>query len=237
MKSRLQKVLSEYGIMSRRACEDMISQGRILVNGKIAVPGEKIDPDSDKISIDGKEIYLSPPKRAYIMLNKPRGYITSVKDDRGRRTVMDLVKGCPERIFPVGRLDFDSEGLLLFTNDGDFTNKLIHPSSNKDKIYLVQVSDYYPDACDRLSEPMEIDGYKISPATVSLVSRDGKRAELEIIIHEGRNRQIRKMCMKCGLKVLKLRRIAIGALKLGNLEPGKWRYLTEEEVSMLINAR
>ena len=234
---RLQKALSEYGIMSRRTAEKLIKEGRIIVNGKPAVLGQKIDPDSDIIEIDGRIAQLLPQKAAYIMLNKPRGYITAVSDDRGRKTVMDLLDGLDIRVYPVGRLDYDSDGLLLLTNDGDFANMLMHPSYEKDKTYVVTVSGFKDSSVSDLGKPMEIEGYTVSPAKVRLIENNGDRAVIEMKIHEGRNRQIRKMCEQTGLDVISLTRTAIGDLSLGDLSRGKWRYLTDSEVSALKNAR
>ena len=234
---RLQKALSEYGIMSRRAAERLMEEGKIKVNGNIALPGTKIVPDQDVIEIDGKKVELRLQKAAYIMLNKPRGYVTTVSDEKGRPTVMDLLDDVPVRVYPVGRLDFDSEGLLLFTNDGDFANKLMHPSYEKEKTYLVSVSHYSDEGVDKLRSPMNIDGYRIKPAKVKILEVKGERAELEIKIGEGRNRQIRKMCDQVGMRVVKLKRTAIGKVILGNLVVGKWRYLSKEEQMSLLNAR
>lgn len=234
---RLQKALSEYGIMSRRAAERLMEEGKIKVNGNIALPGTKIVPNQDAIEIDGKKVELRLQKAAYIMLNKPRGYVTTVSDEKGRPTVMDLLDDVPVRVYPVGRLDFDSEGLLLFTNDGDFANKLMHPSYEKEKTYLVSVSHYSDEGVDKLRSPMNIDGYRIKPAKVKILEVKGERAELEIKIGEGRNRQIRKMCDQVGMRVVKLKRTAIGKVILGNLGVGKWRYLSKEEQMSLLNAR
>ena len=237
MEIRLQKAFSEYGIMSRRACEKLINEGKIYVNGVMAQPGCKVDPDTDIVEVNGQRVCFSPPKAAYIMMNKPKGYITSVIDEKGRKTVMDLLPPSLGRVYPVGRLDYNSEGLLILTNDGDFANAILHPSFNKNKTYIVRVTGYYPGVEKDLSEPMVIDGYTISPATVKVIYRSGPAAELEIIIHEGRNRQIRKMCAACDLTVKSLIRTAIGTLKLGPLESGKWRYMTGDEVKSLYDAR
>lgn len=231
---RLQKALSEYGIMSRRAAESLIDQGRIKVNGKVALPGVKIDPETDTVEIDGKSVELSKGKYVYIMLNKPRGYITSLSDERGRKTVLDLLEGVSERVYPVGRLDYASEGLLLLTNDGDFANKLMHPSFEKSKTYIVTVKGNAAGAEKELSEPMEIDGYMISKPEATLLRAGENKTVFKITIHEGRNRQIRKMCAHLGLTVLKLKRTEIGPLSLGDLGTGRWRYLTEDEVHSLL---
>ena len=231
---RLQKALSEYGIMSRRAAESLIDQGRIKVNGKAALPGVKIDPETDTVEIDGKSVELSKGKYVYIMLNKPRGYITSLSDERGRKTVLDLLEGVSERVYPVGRLDYASEGLLLLTNDGDFANKLMHPSFGKSKTYIVTVKGNAAGKEKQLSEPMKIDGYMISKPEAELLRAGENKTVFKITIHEGRNRQIRKMCAHLGLTVLKLKRTEIGPLSLGDLGTGRWRYLTEDEVHSLL---
>ena len=236
MYERLQKALSEYGVMSRRAAEKLIDEGKITINGTTARPGQKIDPETDVVEINGKEIKLKPQKAAYIMLNKPAGYITSVSDEKGRKTVMDLLYGIDFRVFPVGRLDYDSEGLLILTNDGSFANTLMHPSNQKEKTYVVKVSGFCDTAPSALGTPLEIDGHIISPARVELLEHEGNNAVLKITIHEGRNRQIRKMCASCGLSVISLKRISIGGVSLGDLEAGKWRYLTDDEVHLLIFA-
>lgn len=230
---RLQKALSEYGVMSRRAAEKLIDEGKIKINGMKAKPGQKIDPETDIVDINGKEIKLIPQKAVYIMLNKPVGYITSVSDEKGRKTVMDLLSGIDCRVYPIGRLDYDSEGLLLLTNDGSFANTLMHPSNEKEKTYTVSVSGFCDTTLSELVKPLEIDGHVITPARVELLRREGKNAVLEITIHEGRNRQIRKMCASCGLAVISLKRISIGGVSLGDLKSGSWRYLTEEEVCLL----
>ncbi len=237
MEIRLQKALSEYGIMSRRHAEELISRGKIKVDGKTAVPGIKIDPNINTVKIDGKIISFSARKLIYIILNKPRGYITSVSDEKGRRTVMELVSDIEERIYPVGRLDYDSEGLLIMTNDGEFANKIIHPSNKIEKTYVVTVSGLKETSLEKLSAPMIIDGYEIRPAKAEILDIREKTAKLQIKICEGRNRQIRKMCENTGLDVKRLKRVAIGEIYLKNLAPGKWRHMTEEEVGYIINAR
>ena len=209
----------------------MISDGRVQVNGAPALLGQKADPQLDEICLDGKRIRLCGDK-VYIMLNKPRGYVTTMKDERGRKTVADLVD-LPTRVYPVGRLDMDSEGLLIMTNDGDLTAKLLHPSHEVEKTYLVRVKNYTPAAGEAMGRPMLIDGYRIRPAGVEMIGTEGPLARLRVTIHEGRNRQIRKMAQNCGMEVIRLKRIEEGGLKLGNLGSGTWRYLTEDEVRKL----
>lgn len=219
--------------MSRRAAEKYIADGRVTVNGAAAMIGMDIDPLHDTVEIDGKKAVLSKQENVYIALNKPRGYLTTVHDDRGRHTVSELVSDVSARVYPAGRLDYNSEGLLILTNDGDFANRLMHPSNEKNKTYTVKVRGYDGKSIDILSSPLEIDGYKIKPAKVDLIERRGENAVLKIIIHEGRNRQIRKMCEIANLEVLSLKRVKIGGIELGNLERGKWRYLTRSEIDSI----
>ncbi len=231
MKERLQKILSARGVASRRTAEEMIKSGRLTVNGIVAVLGATADPDVDKILLDGSPL-PSQSRHVYILLNKPRGYVTTLSDDKGRKTVADLVD-CGTRVYPVGRLDYDSEGLLLLTNDGDFANRLMHPKQEVDKIYQVWVAGYHDAAPALLSRPIELDGYRIKKPQVKLLRAEGGKAKFLVTIHEGRNRQVRRMCEAAGMQVTRLCRIAEGKLKLGDLAPGKWRYLTEEEVHSL----
>ena len=233
MPDRIQKILSAHGIASRREAERMILDGRVTVDGRPASLGQQAIFGVNEIAIDG--IPLDPAKSpVYIMLNKPRGYITSASDERGRKTVMDLVAGVGLRVYPVGRLDMDSEGLLLLTNDGKFANSVAHPSFNKLKTYEAEVRGDVARALPMLSAPMEIGDRTIVADSSRLVKETKSGGILEIAIHEGRNRQIRKMCAKCGLIVVSLRRVAIGSVTLGMLKPGQWRYLTEEEVQALV---
>ena len=230
MQERIQKLISAAGLMSRRAAETLITDGRVKINGHTATIGEKADPATDTILVDGKLLPESGDK-VYIMLNKPRGYVTTMSDEKGRRDVTELVRNVPCRVYPVGRLDMYSEGLLLMTNDGDFANYMMHPSHNVDKTYLTRVEgEDIGVAMEYLREPMELDGYVVDGAEVDLRSLFPGGAELEITIHEGRNRQVRKMCEAVGFKVLRLKRISEGALELGELKPGAWRYLTLEEL-------
>lgn len=234
-KIRIQKALSECGVASRRKAEEMIKNSRVLVNGKTAKIGDKVDLSNDKILVDGKLIDRNV-KKYYIMLHKPRGFVSTVNDDLGRKCVKDLVSDVPATLYPIGRLDKDSEGLLLMTNDGDFYNAVIHPSKNLEKKYRVTVKPQInEDKLVKLSAGMEIDGYKTEPAKVVVLKSSEDRSVLEIIIKEGRNRQIRKMCEQVGVEVARLKRISIGQLKLGMLQPGKWRELLPQEIKMFIN--
>lgn len=232
MTERLQKILSARGVASRRAAEQMILSGRVTVNGTAAALGQSADPDRDEIRIDGK-ILPTAEKAVYIMLNKPRGFVTTLSDEQGRRTAAELVADCGVRVYPVGRLDLSSEGLLLFTNDGDFAKKMMHPSHRVDKIYMAWVTGYSPEAFEKLQQPFLLDGYPIAPPRVRQWTVKGEQAQLEITIHEGRNRQVRRMCQHAGMHVNRLRRIGEGKLRLGDLPLGKWRYLTEEEIASL----
>lgn len=192
----------------------------------------KVDPDRDEIRVDGVAIPKEGGK-VYLMLNKPRGYVTTLSDEKGRKTAVELVENCGVRVWPVGRLDMFSEGLLLFTNDGDFTQHLVHPSGEVDKEYLVRVDRWDDAVLSRLKRPMTLDGQRLAPAKVKLLRAEGGSALLSITIHEGKNRQIRRMCELAGTKVLRLKRIREGNLHLGDLKPGQWRYLKSEEISDL----
>ena len=231
MMERLQKILAARGLCSRRKAEEWITAGRVCVNGVVATLGQSADPDVDEISLDGKPIPTGE-EYVYIMLHKPRGFVTTLSDELGRRNVTELVD-CGHRVYPIGRLDMDSEGLLLLTNDGEFANHLMHPKAEVDKTYEVWVNDFLPGAEKRLEKPITIDGYTIKPPKVRLLKAEGKLAHLYITIHEGRNRQIRRMCQAAGLKVTRLRRIAEGSVRLGELKKGSWRYLTDEEIAHL----
>ena len=232
MAERLQKILSARGLASRRTAETWIQQGRVMVNGIPARLGDTADPEQDEILLDGKPL---PRGRepVYILLNKPRGYVTTLSDEQGRPNAAQLVADCGVRVYPVGRLDMDSEGLLLFTNDGAFANALMHPKHQVKKTYDVWVTGYVPGAEIRLARPIELDGYTIRKPEVKLFKAEGNRARLRVTIHEGRNRQIRRMCQAAGMTVTRLRRIREGSLSLGDLAPGAWRYLTREEVARL----
>ena len=233
MEERLQKIISRYGAASRRKAEELILAGRVRLNGNTAKLGDTAIDGEDVIQIDGITL-RKEPRRVYIMLNKPRGYVTTMADEKGRKTVRDLVADCPERVYPVGRLDLNSEGLLLMTNDGAFANRLMHPSHKIDKVYHVWVSDYRPGADGKLQEPVVMDGRTTSPATVKLLSVKDSIAMLEITIHEGRNRQVRRLCEHVGLTVTRLRRVQEGSLSLGNLPVGQWRELTVDELDALL---
>lgn len=235
MTERLQKILSGRGVCSRRTAEEYIAAGRVTVNGFAAKLGDSADPDVDEILLDGKML-PSASKYVYIMLHKPRGYVTTLSDEKGRKNAAQLVADCGCRVYPVGRLDMDSEGLLLFTNDGDFANKLMHPKHEVRKNYHVTVTGYSPENLEKLSQPVALDGYTIRKPEVHFLKMltDG-RALLSVTIHEGRNRQVRRMCDLAGMHVARLVRISEGALQLGSLPPGKWRYLTPAEVERLKN--
>lgn len=232
MEERIQKILSGRGVTSRRRAEEMILAGRVTVNGRIAMLGDRADGEADEILVDGKPL-PTPNGSVYILLNKPRGYVTTLSDEKGRPNAAQLVADCGTRVYPVGRLDMDSEGLLLFTNDGEFANRLMHPKHEVEKTYDTWVTGYTPGAEERLKMPMTLDGYKLRAPKVTLIHSDGETAKLRITIHEGRNRQVRRMCQTAGMVVTRLRRIREGSLKLGDLPLGKWRYLTEEEVRKL----
>lgn len=204
----------------------------MTVNGTEAHLGGTADPDTDAILVDGKPL----PERdgfVYLMLHKPRGYVTTLSDEKGRANVSSLVADCGVRVYPVGRLDMDSEGLLLFTNDGEFANRLMHPSHQVEKTYGVLVTGFAPGKEELLARPVVLDGYRIRPPKVRLLEAKGDRAQILVTIHEGRNRQVRRMCENAGLRVLRLKRMEEGGVRLGTLPEGKWRYLTEEEVEKL----
>ena len=235
MEERLQKLLSAAGVCSRRAAETYITAGRVTVNGVLAELGQRADPDRDDIRVDGKPL-SGKEELVYLLLNKPRGYVTTLSDEKGRKTVAELVSGCGVRVYPVGRLDLDSEGLLLMTNDGALTHRLLHPSGQVNKTYLVSVYGPVAGAAERLSAVTDLDGEPIRPAQVEVLRRTGQTAELSVTIHEGKNRQIRRMCQACSLTVKRLRRVREHTLELGDLPVGKWRYLTAEEVAALRKA-
>ena len=232
MTDRIQKILSARGVASRRKAEEMILAGRVSCNGKQCVLGDVADPEVDEIIIDGKPL-PKEGKRCYIMLNKPRGFVTTLSDEKGRKNAAQLVADCGQRVYPVGRLDMDSEGLLLFTNDGEFANDLMHPKHEVNKTYCVTVLEYSQEKMEKLKLPVVLDGYRIQPPVIELVSAMGNKAIILVTIHEGRNRQVRRMCAMAGLTVTRLKRIREGNLELGDLAIGKWRYLTDEEVEAL----
>lgn len=232
MKERLQKIISARGVASRRKAEEMITASRVTCNGVLAVLGDTADPDVDRIEIDGRPL---PDQTAYVylMLHKPRGYVTTLSDEKGRKNAAQLVEDCGTRVYPVGRLDMDSEGLLLFTNDGAFANALMHPKHEVKKHYEVWVTGYSHQGLERLHMPMELDGYLLKKPEIRLVRQENGKAFMKITIHEGRNRQIRRMCEMAGMKVTRLKRVGEGRVRLGDLPLGKWRHLTAEELSEL----
>ena len=233
---RLQKFISQCGIASRRKAEELILQGSVKINGKTAVLGDKVNP-SDKVFVKGKRIVMPKAKYRYIMLNKPRGFITTMNDERGRKCVAELVQDVGERVYPIGRLDKDSEGMLVFTNVGEFANKVMHPKNSVYKIYRVTVRPSIDEEqIVKLETGIMLDGKKTAPAIVHVIHKEQGRVVLLITIREGRNRQIRKMCEAVGLEVARLRRISIGPLKLGMLKPGTYRELTAEELRAIRNA-
>ena len=235
MKERLQKILSSRGVASRRHAEDLITAGRVTCNGNPCRLGDSADPEVDNILLDGKPL-PSKTDNVYLMLHKPKGYVTTMSDERGRKNAAQLVADCGVRVYPVGRLDMDSEGLLLFTNDGDFANRLMHPKHEVDKTYRVVVKDFSEEGLRRLGKPVVLDGYKIKHPNVGLVKTICEHpgmAELTVTIHEGRNRQVRRMCAIAGMPVVRLVRIQEGPLNLGDLPCGKWRYLTDAEIAQM----
>ena len=235
-KVRLQKYLSECGVASRRKAEDLIAAGKVKVNGRPASIGDKIDPRNDTVVVAGKKVRKSK-KNTYIMLHKPRGFITTLSDEMGRKCVAQLIEDVGTRVYPVGRLDRDSEGLLLLTDDGEFANSLTHPTHHVPKTYRVTVRPTITEEqITALTTGIEIDGRMTMPSEVRVLEKKEGRVVLEIIIYEGRNRQIRKMCDALGLEVARLKRTQIGSVKLGMLKQGDWRNLTDEEVHKLMVA-
>lgn len=231
---RLQKYLSMCAVASRRKAEELIAQGKVKVNGKVAQIGDKISPKHDTVTVSGRKI-VGSRKHYYIMLHKPRGYITTMDDEMGRKCVAELVRDVGARVYPVGRLDKDSEGLLLMTNDGEFANHMTHPSKHIPKTYRVTVRpDVSEDMLTAFATGMEIDGRITAPADAHIIEKQDNRVVMEIVLYEGRNRQIRKMCESLGLEVARLKRTSMGSLKLGMLPPGKWRELKEDEVHKLM---
>ena len=232
MEERLQKWIARCGVCSRRAAEELLRQGRVTLNGRVAGLGESGDPERDTLLVDGRSV-AAAPEPVYLMLNKPRGYVTTLSDERGRKTAAELVADCGRRVFPVGRLDKDSEGLLLFTNDGTLTQQLLHPRHQVDKVYQVTVSGALEGAEERLSRMRMLEGEPIQPAQVRRLSQKGETAVLEVIIHQGKNRQIRRMCEALGYQVITLKRVRIMGVRLGDLKPGQYRKLTEQELEEL----
>lgn len=226
---RIQKYIARCGITSRRKAEELIREGKVKVNGELIKDIILVDPNKDIVEVNGKVI-KPEERKVYIMLNKPVGYVTTVKDEKGRRTVLDLID-VKERIYPVGRLDFDTSGLLILTNDGDFAYKLMHPSKEVDKVYIAEVEGIPTEReLDMFRNGLKIEDYITSKAEIEILKIKDKNAIVKIVIHEGKNRQVRKMCEKIGHKVLRLKRVQIGKIKLGSLEIGKWRYLKKEEI-------
>ena len=217
---RLQKYLAESGVASRRKSEELIEQGKVKVNGRVAMIGDKVDPKKDTVTVSGKKI-VKTKNHTYIVLHKPRGFITTMSDEKDRKCVAELIKDVDGRVYPVGRLDKDSEGMLLFTNDGAFANAMTHPTKHVPKTQ---------------TQGVIIEDRKTAPAEVRVITKEEGRVVLEIILYEGRNRQIRKMCEEVGLEVARLKRTAIGSIKLGMLKQGAWRHLTEDEVRKLMIA-
>lgn len=235
-KIRLQKYLSECGIASRRKSEALIEEGRVKVNGVRAQIGDKIDPKRDTVSVNGRKV-IREQTLCYLMLHKPRGFITTMSDEMNRKCVAELVQDCGMRVYPVGRLDRESEGLLLLTNDGEFANAMMHPKRHVPKTYRVTVRPSITDEqITQMTMGLMLEGRMTAPADVHVVTKEEGRVVLEIVLYEGRNRQIRKMCEQLGLEVARLKRTAVGPVKLGMLPQGKWRELTQDEVNKLMNA-
>lgn len=237
---RLQKFFSDCGIMSRRAAEAEIEAGRVTVNDVKAYLGQKIDPDTDIVKHNGKTIEAKMvsaakiPSFTYIMLNKPSGYVTTLSDEKGRPCITELLEGVSERVYPVGRLDMYSEGLLLLTNDGEMTNRLTHPKYHIPKVYNLRIKGKVsPEDVKKLAEPMSVDGYDLKPVNASLISVKDDSSLIRMTLFEGRNRQIRKMCDVVGLTIMKLKRVSVGEIELGTLSSGKWRYLTKGQIEYL----
>jgi len=234
-KIRLQKYFTDCGIMSRRRAEREIADGRVRVNGEVATVGQTVTPGVDTVEYNGKAVIMpGGEKKICIMLNKPRGFITSLSDDRGRKCVTELLGDLSERVYPVGRLDMYSEGLLILTNDGELANALTHPRHGVAKIYHVTTEGVPSDSrMNALRAPMTIDGYSLLPVKSEIISRSPGSAVIEMHLYEGRNRQIRKMCDAVGIKIRRLKRVAIGDITLGDLEKGKYRYLSDAEIEYL----
>lgn len=235
MSERVQKLLSRSGVCSRRQAEELMRSGRVTVNGESVQPGDRADPERDVIAVDGVPM-KQPGQRVCLMLNKPRGYVTTLSDEQGRKTVAELVADCGVRVYPVGRLDLNSEGLLLMTNDGDLAQHLTHPSHQVEKEYLVRVTGDADSALPRLRRDMTVDGERFRGAKVRVLSQEGESSLLSVTIAQGRNRQVRRMCAACGLTVHRLRRIREGSLALGSLKSGQWRRLSEKEIEVLLQS-
>jgi len=236
MKSRLQKLLAQAGAASRRKAEELILQGRVTVNGRPAKLGDSADPQKDQIALDGQRLRLEGEK-LYLALHKPRGFVTTMEDERGRRCVAQLVADVPGRVYPVGRLDKDSEGLLIMTNDGAFANAIAHPKSHVAKTYRVTLRPgVNEEQLVQISTGILIDGKMTAPAKARVLEQQQGRAVVEIVLYEGRNREIRKMCDALGLEVARLKRTAVGPVRLAMLPQGRWRELSKEEVKALLAA-
>ncbi len=234
-KIRLQKHLADCGVASRRKAEEWIAEGRVKINGRIARIGDKVDSKRDKVTLRGKPV-IPASEKVYIMLHKPRGFVTTLHDELGRKTVADLVKDTGERLFPIGRLDKDSEGLLFMTNDGEFANKLTHPSAHVNKTYRVTVrGGVSEEQIARMASGVMLDGKSTLPCNCFVADRKPDRTVLIFVLHEGKNRQIRRMCEAVGLEVMRLKRTEIAGVKLGMLPQGKWRSLNEREMRRLTN--
>ncbi len=235
MELRIQKYVSDCGLMSRRAAEKEIENGNFTVNGVRAEIGQKIDDTKDVVEYKGKPL-KGGAKKVYVMLYKPRGYVTTMNDDEGRKCIPELLQDLPERVYPCGRLDMDSEGLLILTNDGEVANKLMHPKHHVEKIYHVKIKgEIETDKLILLNSPMVIDDYKIKPVKVTIIERKEGNTILKFVLSEGRNRQIRKMCEQAELTITRLKRVAVGELTIGMLKPGKWKYMNFHEISILKN--
>lgn len=233
MEERLQKYMARCGVASRRKCEEIILLGKVKVNNKVVNElGYKIDADNDKVTVDNKLI-KPEEKKVYIALNKPEGYVSTVKDEKGRKTIIDLIK-IKERVYPIGRLDYDTSGLILLTNDGDIYNKIIHPREEKNKIYIAIIKGIpSKEEIERFENGINIDGYITAKASFKVLKSNSDCSEVKIMIHEGKNRQIRKMCEAIKHPVLKLKRVQIGDIKLGDLPKGEWRFLNDNELNYL----
>ena len=236
MTERLQKLMAAAGLCSRRTAEQWLEAGRVRVNGELALLGQKADPDCDRIEVDGKPLAIRP-QLVYLMLHKPRGYVTTLSDEMGRKTAAELVEDCGVRVFPVGRLDKESEGLLLFTNDGALMQELIHPKYEIEKVYRVTVGGELSGAAERLAAVDRLEDGPILPAKVQVLEEKKDRTVLQVTIRQGKNRQIRRMCQSVGLSVLRLQRVQEHTLSLGDLKAGSWRYLTGREVEELKGGR
>ncbi len=233
LEERLQKLLSAAGVCSRRKAEEYLAAGRVTVNSLVASVGDKADPARDRVEVDGVPL-SAPAAHTYLLLNKPRGYVTTLSDEKGRKTVADLLEGCPVRVWPVGRLDLDSEGLLLLTDDGELTNRLTHPSHEVEKEYLVWVRGEVPAGAEALRTMDFLEGEPIRRPAVKVIKAEADGGLLSVVIHEGKNRQVRRMCAAAGLTVTRLKRVREGRLELGDLRSGRWRTLTEAEVRDLL---